>query len=87
MTAERFVETAQSEGAAVVGMSALLTTTMTGMRDVVELVAGKGLNDTLKVVVGGAPVTQAFADDIGADAYAFDAANAVEVIRELTGGS
>ena len=87
VTAERFVETAQSEGAAVVGMSALLTTTMTGMKDVVELVAGKGLNDTLKVVIGGAPVTQAFADDIGADAYAFDAANAVEVIRELTGGS
>ena len=87
VTAERFVETAQSEGAAVVGMSALLTTTMTGMKDVVELVAGKGLNETLKVIVGGAPVTQAFADDIGADAYAFDAANAVEVIRELTGGS
>jgi 5-methyltetrahydrofolate--homocysteine methyltransferase len=83
---EKFVETAQSEGATVVGLSALLTTTMTGMKDVVELVAGKGLNDTLKVVVGGAPVTQAFADDIGADAYGFDAANAVERIRELTGG-
>ena len=87
VTAERFVETAESEGAAVVGLSALLTTTMTGMKDVVELVAGKGLNETLKVIVGGAPVTQAFADDIGADAYGFDAANAVEVIRELAGGS
>jgi len=83
---ERFVETAQSEGATVVGLSALLTTTMTGMRDVVELVRSRGLQDTVKVIVGGAPLSRSFADDIGADAYGFDAANAVERIRELTGG-
>ena len=82
---ERFVETAQSEGATVVGLSALLTTTMTGMRDVVELVRSRGLQDTVKVIVGGAPLSRSFADDIGADAYGFDAANAVERIRELTG--
>ena len=86
VTAERFVETAESEGATVVGLSALLTTTMTGMKDVVELVRSRGLQDTVKVIVGGAPLTRSFADDIGADAYAFDAANAVERIRELTGG-
>jgi 5-methyltetrahydrofolate--homocysteine methyltransferase len=70
----------------VVGLSALLTTTMTGMKDVVELVRSRGLQDTVKVIVGGAPLSQRFADDIGADAYGFDAANAVERIRELTGG-
>jgi len=74
------------EGATVVGLSALLTTTMTGMRDVVELVRSRGLQDTVKVIVGGAPLSRNFADDIGADAYGFDAANAVERIRELTGG-
>jgi 5-methyltetrahydrofolate--homocysteine methyltransferase len=82
---ERFVETAESEGATVVGLSALLTTTMTGMKDVVELVRSRGLQDTVKVIVGGAPLSRRFADDIGADAYGFDAANAVERIRELTG--
>jgi 5-methyltetrahydrofolate--homocysteine methyltransferase len=86
VTPERFVETAESEGATVVGLSALLTTTMTGMRDVVELVRSRRLQDTVKVIVGGAPLSRSFADDIGADAYGFDAANAVERIRELTGG-
>jgi len=73
-------------GATVVGLSALLTTTMTGMKDVVELVRSRGLQGKLKVIVGGAPLSRSFADDIGADAYGFDAANAVERIRELTGG-
>ncbi len=86
VTPERFVETAESEGATVVGLSALLTTTMTGMKDVVELVRSRGLQGKLKVIVGGAPLSRSFADDIGADAYGFDAANAVERIRELTGG-
>ncbi len=54
--------------------------------DVVELVQSRGLQDTVKVIVGGAPLSRRFADDIGADAYGFDAANAVEVIRDLTGG-
>jgi 5-methyltetrahydrofolate--homocysteine methyltransferase len=69
----------------VIGMSALLTTTMTGMRQVVELVRERGLESRLKVVVGGAPLSQRFADEIGADAYGYDAANAVEVVKRLTG--
>jgi 5-methyltetrahydrofolate--homocysteine methyltransferase len=75
---ERFVETAESEGAQVVGLSALLTTTMTGMKDVVTLVKDK-------VIVGGAPLTQAFADAIGADGYGYDASNAVTLVKRLTG--
>jgi 5-methyltetrahydrofolate--homocysteine methyltransferase len=82
---ERFVEAVETAGAHVVGMSALLTTTMTGMRDVVEKIRAAGLEGRVKVVVGGAPVTQQFADEIGADAYGYDAANAVEVVKRLTG--
>jgi 5-methyltetrahydrofolate--homocysteine methyltransferase len=82
---ERFVEAVEAAEAHVVGMSALLTTTMTGMRDVVEKVREAGLAGRVKVVVGGAPVTQQFADEIGADAYGYDAANAVEVVKRLTG--
>jgi 5-methyltetrahydrofolate--homocysteine methyltransferase len=81
---ERFVETAEAEGASVVGLSALLTTTMTGMKDVVELVRGKGLQDKMKIVVGGAPVSEQFARDIGADAYGYDASNAVNIVKSLT---
>ena len=83
--AETFVDTAVAEGAAVVGLSALLTTTMAGMRDVVELVRSRGLAGDIKVVIGGAPVSREFASDIGADAYSYDAANAVEVVKRLTG--
>ena len=54
--------------------------------DVVGLVRSRDLQDTVKVIVGGAPLSRSFADDIGADAYGFDAANTVERIRELTGG-
>ncbi len=83
--ADRFVEAAEAAQAQVVGMSALLTTTMTGMRDVVAEIRAAGLAERVKVVVGGAPVTQRFADEIGADAYGYDAANAVEVVKRLTG--
>jgi 5-methyltetrahydrofolate--homocysteine methyltransferase len=82
---ERFVETAEAEGAQVVGLSALLTTTMTGMKDVVSLVKDKGLEDRVKVIVGGAPLSQAFADEIGADGYGYDASNAVTLVKRLTG--
>jgi 5-methyltetrahydrofolate--homocysteine methyltransferase len=82
---ERFVETAESEGAQVVGLSALLTTTMAGMRDVVSLVKDKGLDGRVKVIVGGAPLSQAFADEIGADGYGYDASNAVTLVKRLTG--
>jgi len=82
---ERFVDRAVAAGASVIGLSALLTTTMTGMRQVVELVRERGLGDRLKVIVGGAPLSQRFADEIGADAYGYDAANAVEVVKRLAG--
>ncbi len=83
---ERFVDTAQKEGARVIGMSALLTTTMSRMREVVELVAARGLAGKVRVIVGGAPVTADFAQSIGADAYGYDAANAVEEVRRLAAG-
>lgn len=83
--AERFVEAAEQSGAQVVGMSALLTTTMAGMARVVELVASGGLSGRVKTIVGGAPVSERFAREIGADAYAYDAASAVERVRSLVG--
>jgi 5-methyltetrahydrofolate--homocysteine methyltransferase len=83
--AERFVDTAVDEGAPVIGMSALLTTTMTTMSKVVELVRTRGLADRVKVIVGGAPLSKEFANEIGADAYGYDAANAVESVKALVG--
>jgi len=80
-----FVDAAEKEGASVVGLSALLTTTMTGMKDVVDLVKARGLQDKVKVIVGGAPLSKAYADEIGADAYGYDAGNAVEIVKEMVG--
>jgi 5-methyltetrahydrofolate--homocysteine methyltransferase len=82
--AEKMVHTAGEQGASVIGMSALLTTTMPVMSQVVDLVNREGLSNTLKTIVGGAPVNADFARDIGADAYGFDAANAVDRVKELT---
>ncbi len=79
---ERFVEAAREHRANLVGLSALLTTTMVGMRDVVAAIRAADLG-SVKVVVGGAPLTQAFADQIGADGYAPDAASAVEIATRL----
>jgi 5-methyltetrahydrofolate--homocysteine methyltransferase len=81
----RFVDTAREQGASVIGLSALLTTTMPVMKDVVDLVRAEGLQDRVKVIVGGAPVSDAWARQIGADAYGYDAASAVERVRLLTG--
>jgi 5-methyltetrahydrofolate--homocysteine methyltransferase len=80
---ERFVDAAVASGASIIGMSALLTTTMPVMKDVVDLVKSRGLDGTIKVIVGGAPVSVSFAREIGADAYGYDAANAVERVRAL----
>ncbi len=82
---EQFVDKAVAEDAPVIGMSALLTTTMPVMKAVVELVRERGLSGRIKTIVGGAPVSASFATEIGADAYGFDAANAVERIRQLAG--
>jgi len=79
---ERFAEAAMEHGARLVGISALLTTTMVGMRDAVAAVRSSGSSD-LKVIVGGAPVSEAFARDIGADGYAPDAGSAVEIALGL----
>jgi 5-methyltetrahydrofolate--homocysteine methyltransferase len=83
---ERFVETAQSENAQVIGMSALLTTTMPAMKRTVDLLAAQGLTGKVKTIVGGAPVTAEYARSIGADAYGYDATNAVEQVRRLVKG-
>jgi 5-methyltetrahydrofolate--homocysteine methyltransferase len=82
---DRFVTSAQEEGATVIGMSALLTTTMQSMRTVVDLVRQRGLAPGIRTIVGGAPVSADFAREIGADAYGFDAANAVDRVRDLMG--
>jgi 5-methyltetrahydrofolate--homocysteine methyltransferase len=84
---ERFLDAAAHEEAQVIGLSALLTTTMTVMKRVVDLVDERGLRGRVRVIVGGAPVSAEFAEEIGADAYAFDAANAVERVRALTEAS
>jgi len=78
---ERFVALAQEHDAKIVGVSALLTTTMVTMRAVVEAVRAAGL--PAKVIIGGAPVTQAFCDEIGADGYSPDAASAAELAKRL----
>ncbi len=82
---ERFIETAIEQNAAVIGMSALLTTTMPVMKRVVDL-AKEQAGGGIRTLVGGAPVSAAFAREIGADAYGFDAANAVDQVKRLIGG-
>ncbi len=69
----------------VVGLSALLTTTMLVMKDTIEVLEEEGLRDKVKIIVGGAPVTQDFADEIGADGWAPDAASAKDLAQELAG--
>jgi len=80
---EQFVEKARESNANIVGLSALLTTTMPQMKEVVQALKDAGVD--AKVIVGGAPVTQDYADDIGADGYAADAASAVDLANELIG--
>ncbi|MBC7223706.1 MAG: corrinoid protein [Anaerolineae bacterium] len=82
---EKFVGAAKEHGAKIVGMSALLTTTMTEMPNVIAALEEAGLRDAVKVMVGGAPVTERFAEEIGADGYAPNASAAVEKARELLG--
>ncbi|MDR2305130.1 MAG: corrinoid protein [Treponema sp.] len=78
---DKIVEAVRTSGAKVVCLSALLTTTMMAQKDVIEAIKNAGLRDSVKIMVGGAPVTQSFADEIGADAYTPDAASAAEVCR------
>ena len=80
---ETFVQTAKEQNCQIISCSALLTTTMNVIAQVVELAKAEGIRDQVKIMVGGAPVTQTFADQIGADAYAPDAASAAEVAVKL----
>jgi corrinoid protein of di/trimethylamine methyltransferase len=82
---ERFAEKAQEVGADIVGVSALLTTTMTGQRAVIAALAERGLRPAVKVIIGGAPVTRGWAAEIGADGYSEDAVGAVALARSLVG--
>ncbi len=81
--ASKFVEAIGSHRPQVVGLSALLTTTMREMKNTLEAIGAAGLRSQVKVIVGGAPVTDRFAKEIGADGYGPDAASAVEVVKSL----
>ena len=80
---EAFAESIKKEGPDVIGMSALLTTTMLSMKDTIEVLEEEGLRDKVKVIVGGAPVTKDFADEIGADGWAPDAVSAKDLVLQL----
>ena len=82
---DRFAEKAAEVGADIVGVSALLTTTMTGGRAVIAALEARGLRPGVKVIVGGAPVTRAWAAEIGADGYSEDAVGAVALAKSLVG--
>jgi 5-methyltetrahydrofolate--homocysteine methyltransferase len=82
--AAAFVEAVREHKPSVVGMSALLTTTMVNMRSTIEALEEAGLRQSVKIMIGGAPVTAAFSEQIGADAYSPDAASAVDTARLLT---
>jgi 5-methyltetrahydrofolate--homocysteine methyltransferase len=82
VTPQAFVQAAQA-GAQVIGMSALLTTTMNNMQATIQALQAEGLRERVKVVIGGAPVTEAYARQVGADAYAPDASSAVRAVRKL----
>ena len=83
---EVFIAKVRETGADILGLSALLTTTMIGQREVIEDLVQAGLRDQVKVIVGGAPVSQAWADEINADGYADNAMDAVEVARRMLVG-
>ncbi len=83
VTPEKFITAAREASADIIAMSALLTTTMPGMRTTLEAIKAAGLRDQVKVMVGGAPVTQRFADEIGADGFSDNASGAVRLVRQL----
>jgi 5-methyltetrahydrofolate--homocysteine methyltransferase len=82
---QKFIEAINAHGPSIVGMSAMLTTTMLNMKTTIEAIAAAGLRTKVKVIVGGAPVSQKFADEIGADGYARDAVLAVDKVKQLLG--
>ena len=80
---EKFVQAVKDHNPDVVGMSALLTTTMLSMKDTIELLKEEGLRDKVKVMIGGAPISKDFSDEIGADGFAPDAGSATDLCRKL----
>jgi methanogenic corrinoid protein MtbC1 len=86
VSADKFLQGARDNpDAKAIGMSALLTTTMTGMREVIDRFRKEGLRDRVQFLVGGAPLTDQYAQEIGADGYAADAASAAEKLKEIVG--
>jgi 5-methyltetrahydrofolate--homocysteine methyltransferase len=80
---EKFLQVVKEENPEILGLSALLTTTMVEMKKTIDALKSVGLRDKVKVIIGGAPVTQAFAEQIGADGYAYDAPGAAQKCKEL----
>lgn len=83
VTPDKFIDAVQNQKADFIAMSALLTTTMPNMKNTVEAIKASGLRDKVKILVGGAPVTDAYAKEIGADGYAADASRAVALAKSL----
>lgn len=80
---EQFIDAIKNQGAQIIGMSALLTTTMTSMKEIIDAINEAGLRDQVKIMIGGAPITQEYADEIGADGYSIDAASAAQLAKNL----
>ena len=80
---EKFVEAAKEQQADMIAMSALLTTTMLAMKDTIELFKEEGIRDKVRIIIGGAPISQEYADEIGADGFAPDAATACDLAKDL----
>lgn len=80
---EKFVQAIKEHNPDVLAMSALLTTTMLNMKDTIELLKEEGIKDQVKIIIGGAPISQDFADEVGADGFAPDAASAVDLCNRL----
>ena len=80
---DKYIAAIKEDNAQVIGMSALLTTTMLNMKATIEALNNNGLRESVKIVIGGAPVTKSYADEIGADGYAADAATAVSEVKRL----
>ena len=85
VSADKFVDTVRLEKPNILGLSALLTTTMPRMGEVIEALKRSGLRDTVRVMLGGAPITQTFTDSIGADGYGPDAVSALELAKQFLG--
>lgn len=83
VTADKFINAIKNDGATVIAMSALLTTTMLEMKVTIDEIKKAGLRDSVKVMIGGAPITQEYADDICADGYTEDAASAAEMAKSF----